>query len=248
VKQPRLRKPLLPPFITSLRKRGVNGYDFVPADREPRPAGPQARPSDAPPPQPPPEPPKAEPPPPYQQAYEQAERAYKEAAATDSMRPEVQPTKGKSGRVVGCFFTIVSWLLIGMISNQCRHGGLNTSDYRKHLDEATGVNSEPPVVAATPKAMATPIWVSPHNSRTDPLDWSGMSKEEGVRLWKRLPLGTWVQDSDGKVFQKTTLPDLEIATYQEPTQTEKDANWQRILDMRAATGPSLGGSLGAVNA
>jgi hypothetical protein len=137
-------------FARSLRRRGISGYDFVPPDREPQPTGPQARPSDAPPryhayqqppppedrPKPPPEPPKWD--------ADSMRGAYEQAAATDSMRPEVQPTKGKSGRVVGCFFTIVSWLLIGMISNQCRHGGLNTSDYRKHLDEATGVNSEPP--------------------------------------------------------------------------------------------------------
>ena len=70
-------------FARSLRKRGISGYDFVPPERTARPAGPQARPSDA----PPPEPPKAEPPPPYQQAYEQAERVYKEAS-------EPEPTQG----------------------------------------------------------------------------------------------------------------------------------------------------------
>src|SRR5260221_4693032 len=150
-------------FARSLRKRGINGYDFVPPDREARPQGPQARPSDTP---QPPEPPKAEPPPPYQQTY--AERVYKEAAAPEPMRPEVQPTKGKSGRVVGCFFTIVSWLLIGMISNQCRHGGLNTNDYPKHLDEATGGNSEPPVLSATPKTKGTPERGLPPYSPNEP--------------------------------------------------------------------------------
>src|SRR5260221_7960889 len=42
-----------------------------------------------------------------------------EAAAPEPMRPEGQPTKHKSRRVMGYFFMIGSWFLIGMISYQC---------------------------------------------------------------------------------------------------------------------------------
>ncbi len=103
------------------------------------------------PPQPPPEPPKAEPPP----------RAYK-----------VQPTKGNSGRV-GCFFTIVSWLLIGAISNQCRHNA--------------------PYVPAS--------HTDPRGSSTNPyrIEW----RQKGwLKLWQALPYGSYYNDRHGEPTQK----------------------------------------------
>ncbi len=199
-------------FARSLRRRGISGYDFVPPDREAQPAGPQARPSDTP--QPPPEPPKAEPPPPYQRNYEQAERAYKEAAATDPVRPEVQPTKNNSGRVLGCFFTIVSWLLIGAISSQCRHNDTHKT-----------------AIASPTPAIGTPA--NPYRF----LNWKDYTD------YNSLPFYSYYIDPQGRIRQKLPPPPADhveltgpgpTPTPTEPTQTEKDANWQRILDMRAA--------------
>src|SRR5260221_4245948 len=173
-------------FARSLRKRGINGYDFVPPDREARPQGPQARPSNTP---QPPEPPKAEPPPPYQQTY--AERVYKEAS-----KPEptewTQPPERKAN-FVPCLATWLGWFgFFIMVALILQHSAaVRAAVPRDHI-ELTGPGPGP-----------RPIWVPPYNSRTDPLDWSGMSHEQGMRLWKRLPLGTWVRGSKGNGFQKT---------------------------------------------
>jgi hypothetical protein len=103
-------------FVNSLRKRGVNGYDFVPPGRKVEPPGPQPRPADASPPPPPPPPPKPEPPPFYEQAYKHASE------------PEPEPTRWETppepesrfGRWIGSWlYRIAFFGAFGLISYQC---------------------------------------------------------------------------------------------------------------------------------
>jgi hypothetical protein len=45
------------------------------------------------------------------------------------------------------------------------------------------------------------ISISRDNSEKNPLDWSHMNQDEGQTSLRRLPVGTWVRDSEGTLRQ-----------------------------------------------
>jgi hypothetical protein len=204
-------------FIASLRKRGLNGYDFVPHNRQATASGPQARPSDTPPPQPPP----PQPPPPQQpqqRAYEQARESWHSRfgrrvrswlyriaffgalglighqcsqhhdSFVPTVRPETRPTPANP---------------VGSIENPYRF--LNWKDYTdynslpmfsNYIDPENRIRKKMPPPAATPSPTVAPL-----GDVTNPyrINWSAA---DGYEHFKNLPAYSFYIDWDGSVKQK----------------------------------------------
>jgi hypothetical protein len=176
-------------FVTSLRKRGLNGYDFVrPARPEPQ-QGPQTRPCDA-------SPPPPQPPPPQQRAYEQAT----EPEPTRWTSPPVE-RESSLGRWIGSWlYRIAFFGVFGLISHQCsqQHQHQNLVGRVKSYDEfSVPTNSADPALVYH-KATGDLAKVRPFSYWIDP---------QGNKVRIPPPIG-WVNPFRSRTYPRTPVPML----------------------------------------
>jgi hypothetical protein len=108
-------------FVESLRRRGINGYDFVPPERE------------GPPPRPEPEP--QSPPPPEQEYWRSGrpkntpdQEAYRRAQEAHQQARSAQPQQKPKTQFLGCgCWTWIAILILGSLISHCGQSSTSTS-------------------------------------------------------------------------------------------------------------------------